>query len=120
MGNLIYILFLAVSAASLQLLNISWEIPAQGYGNLSCQHYDEILKCDENIINVECSTLVTFFTAPMRLRVDGLKLLMDRAVSKLAKSTCMEKEIAVTEREAEFHTIRLQLGSREANYFLLS
>ena len=119
-GNLIYILFLAVSVASLQLLNISWEMPEKDYGDVNSQHCDEILKCDENIINGESSTLVTFFTSPMRVRVDGLKSLMERAGPKLVKSICVEKDIAVPEREAEFYTIRLRLGSREVNYFLLS
>jgi len=115
-GNLIYILFLAVSVASLQLLNISWEMPEKACS----QHCDEILKCDENIINGESSTLVTFFTSPMRVRVDGLKSLMERAGPKLVKSICVEKDIAVPEREAEFYTIRLRLGSGEVNYFLPS
>ena len=118
-GNLIYILFLAVSVASLQLLNISWEMPEKAYGDVNSKHCDEILKCDENIINGESSTLVTFFTSPMRVRVDGLKSLMERAGSKLVKSICVEKDIAVPEREAEFYTIRLRLGSREVNYSLL-
>lgn len=111
------IFLLAMAAISLRLLNVSVELPA---ANINCQQYDEIFGCNEDRFNVETNTLVTFFIVHVRLGLDGLRSLLERAASKLVEYNCNQKERRMKENTTEYYTIRLDSISGEMeNYFLL-